>query len=266
MYKLIAGVVGFILFVIVLLMSIYTVPAGNVGVMTHWGAVQYVVYPGLGFKAPIADGVVRMNIQTQKDEVDASSASKDLQLVTAKIAVNYHLDPAYAKDIYQNIGTEYQSVIIAPAIQNVFKSTTAKFTAEELITKREAARVEAENGLVEQLKPYHILVDNFNIVNFDFSPEFNAAIEAKQVAQQSVETSKQKLAQAQVEAQTALAVAEGQAKSQAALKDAGSLTPEYLEYVALQKWNGVLPNVTGSVTPFIDVSKFANTTVSPVTK
>jgi prohibitin 2 len=193
MFKLIGVVVGVLILIVVLLMSVYTVPAGNVGVVTHWGAVSYIVQPGLGFKAPIADGVVRMNIQTQKDEVDASSASKDLQLVTAKIAVNYHLDPSFAKDTYQNIGEDYQNKVIAPAIQNTFKSVTAGYTAEELITKREAARIAAEKSLVEQLAQYHILVDNFNIVNFDFSPEFNAAIEAKQVAQQSVETSKQKL-------------------------------------------------------------------------
>jgi regulator of protease activity HflC (stomatin/prohibitin superfamily) len=149
----------------------------------------------------------------------------------------------------------YQDILIAPAVQNIFKATTAKYTAEELITKREQVRLDSEKALETQLLAYHVIVENFNIVNFDFSPEFNAAIEAKQVAQQQVETAKQLLAKAQIEAQTAVAQAQGQADAQAALKNTGALTPEYLEYLALTKWNGVLPIVT-SGTPFIDVTGF----------
>jgi len=149
----------------------------------------------------------------------------------------------------------YQDILIAPAVQNIFKAVTAQYTAEELITKREQVRVKAEDALAAQLAVYHVIVENFNIINFDFSPEFNAAIEAKQVAQQQVETAKQLLAKAQIEAQTAVAQAQGQADAQAALKNTGALTPEYLEYLALTKWNGTLPIVT-SGTPFIDVTGF----------
>lgn len=237
-------------------LSVYTIPAGSVGVITRFGAVNRVVYPGIGIRIPVAEGVVRMDVRTQKDQVDASAASKDLQAITSTIAVNYHLDGKYAVDVYQNVGTNYKDILLAPAIQNIFKATTAKFTAEQLITNREAVRIQAEDGLTAQLAIYHVVVENFNIVNFDFSPEFNAAIEAKQVAQQQVETAKQKLAQAQVDAQTVIAQAQGQADAQAVLKNSGALTAEYLQYLALTKWNGILPNVVGGATPFIDLSQF----------
>ena len=251
---LIVGGAAFVLLVIGILLSFYTVGAGEVGSITNWGAVQYTVNPGLGMKVPIANGIVKMNIQTQKDEVDASSASKDLQTVTAKIAVNYRLDPAFAMQVYQEIGTDYQNKIVSPAIQNAFKSVTAQYTAEELITKREEVRIKAEKALSEQVTKYHVIIENFNVVNFDFSKAFNDAIEAKQVAQQEVETAKQKLAQAQVDAETAIAQAKGQAESQKALKDTGAMTPEYLYYIFLQKWDGKLPAVMGGASPMIDVN------------
>jgi regulator of protease activity HflC (stomatin/prohibitin superfamily) len=235
-------------------LSVYIIPAGSVGVITQWGAVNRVVTPGIGIKWPIAESVQRMDVRTQKDQVDAAAASKDLQKVTSTIAINYHLDGRYAVDVFQNVGLEYQDILIAPAIQNIFKATTAQYTAEELITKREEVRLKAEVALTSQLGIYHVVVENFNIVNFDFSPEFNAAIEAKQVAQQQVETARQKLAQAEVDAQTAIAQAKGQADAQAALREAGALTPEYLKYLALTKWDGHLPSVVGGAAPFIDVS------------
>lgn len=262
---------------ILLATSFYIVPAGSVGVITHWGAVKYVVQPGLGMKWPISEGIVKMSVRTQKDEVvgdkTSGAVSKDLQLVTFDIAVNYHLDGQHAVDVYQKIGTGYKDTVVSPAILNVFKAITAQHTAEELVTMRNQVRTDAETMLAAQMKPYYVVIDNFNIVNFDFSDEFNAAIEAKQVAQQQVETSKQLLAKAQVDAQTAVAQAKGQADAQAALKNTGALTPEYLSYLALQnqlvalnKWNGILPGVTGGAVPFIDVANYASSTSTPTTK
>lgn len=256
---LIGCIVAVIILVVLIMGTVYTVPAGSVGVVTRWSAVNRVVQPGLGIKWPLAENIVQMDVRTQKDQVEAAAASKDLQHVTSTIAVNYHLDGRYAVQVYQNVGINYQDILIAPAIQNIFKATTAGYTAEELITRREEVRIQAEGTLKDQLAVYHVIVENFNIVNFDFSEEFNAAIEAKQVAQQQVETAKQKLAQAQVDAETAKAQAQGQADAQATLKNTGALSPEYLQYLALTKWDGHLPAVTGSVTPFIDVSQFAPT-------
>jgi regulator of protease activity HflC (stomatin/prohibitin superfamily) len=222
------------------------VGAGNVGVVTRFGAVNRVANPGFIFKIPLVEYVNIMETRTQKEVADAASASKDLQEVKATIALNYHLRGEKAVEVYQNIGIDYKVRVIDPAMQEAFKATTAKFTAEELIGKREAVKQEALTELKSRLNSYNVVVDNFNIINFDFSNEFNVAIEQKQVAQQNLEKAK-------LEAQTALTQAQGQANAQKALKDTGSLSPEYLEFLALQKWNGVLPTVTGNGVPFINI-------------
>lgn len=256
---IVGAIVIAILVVITLLSSFYTVPAGFVGIVTRFGAVNRTVPPGFGTKFPLIEGVVQMDVRTQKDQTDAQAASSDLQEVTSTIAVNYNLDPQFASSVYQSVGTDYANILIAPAIQNIFKATTAQFTAEQLITNREQVRTQAEGALKAQLATYHVDVLNFNIVSFNFSDQFNQAIEQKQVAQQQVETAKQLLAKAEVDAQTAVAQAQGQADAQKALRDAGSLTPQYLEFLAIGKWDGHLPAViSGATTPFIDLSQFIN--------
>ncbi len=225
--------------------SFTTIGAGQVGVFTRFGAVQRVENPGLVLKIPYVENVSIMETRTQKEQAEAEAASKDLQTVHSTIALNYHLDGERAVDVYQNIGVDYKERVIDPAMQEAFKSTTAKFTASDLIGRREEVKQLAYQELKTRLAIYHIIVDNFNIVNFDFSKEFNDAIEQKQVAQQNLEKSK-------LEAQSALAQAQGQADAQKKLKDVGSLSPEYLEFLALQKWNGILPLYT-SGTPFISI-------------
>ena len=257
MRKFVLPVVIVLALLLVLSSTIYEIPAGNIGVVLRFGAVNRVVYPGINAKLPFVERVETMNIRTQKDEVPATAMSENLQLVTSLIAVNYHLDGSKAKEVYQNLGTDYANIVVAPAIQNTFKAVTAKFDAEELITKRDEVRLVAEEELTKQLARYNIIVENFNIVNFDFSDEYQNAIEAKQVAQQQVETAKQKLAQAEIEAQTEVARAQGQADAQKALNQTGALTPEYLQYLFLTKWSGVLPQVMTSNTDTVfDISKY----------
>nr|HPL82626.1 prohibitin family protein [Anaerolineaceae bacterium] len=208
-------------------------------------------------KIPFAENVILMSTRTQKDESPATAMSNNLQVVTSLIAVNYRLDGNKALQVYQEIGPDYAEIVVAPAIQNAFKAATARFTAEELITKRGEVRQMAEDELIAQIEPYHIIVENFNIINMDFSAEYQNAIESKQVAQQQVETSKQKLAQAEIDAQTVIAQAQGQADAQKALKDTGALTPEYLQYLFLTKWNGILPQVmTSGSGMMLDISQF----------
>jgi regulator of protease activity HflC (stomatin/prohibitin superfamily) len=221
------------------------VSAGYVGVVTRFGAVNRVADPGIVFKLPFIEGVHQMETRTQKEQVEAQAASKDLQDVHSTIALNFHLRGEKAVDVYQNLGELYTDRIIAPAMQEAFKATTAKFTASDLIGRREEVKHIAYLELKNRLGKYNVIVDDFNIVNFQFSPDFTQAIEEKVKAQQQKE-------QAQIEAQTALVRAQGQADAQKKLKDSGSLTPEYLEFLAVNKWDGKLPNAT-SGTPFISI-------------
>lgn len=240
------GIVIIVLVILALVLNpIRSIGAGYVGVVTRFGAVNRVVNPGLVWKMPLFESINLMETRTQKEQVDAQAASKDLQEVKSTVAINFRLRGEKAVEMYQNVGTDYNNIIMAPAVQEAFKATTAQFTAEELITKREAVKKIAFTELKSRLTKYNIIVDDFNIVNFDFSDDFNNAIEQKQVAQQNFERAK-------IEATTALTQANGQANAQKALKDSGSLTPEYLEFLALQKWNGILPLATNG-NPFINL-------------
>lgn len=250
------GVFGVAFLLLLLSLALYSVPAGYVGIVTRWGAVQRIVQPGLGIKIPVAEAVHRMSVQTQKDEIEATSASSNLQTVSAIIAVNYRLDGQHASAVYQSIGMNYQDKVVAPAIQNAFKSATAKYTAENLIKMRESVRIDAETELQKQLEPYHIIVENFNIINFDFSSEYNASIEAKQVMEQNVQTAKLELEKARVEAEQRVVEAQGQADAQKALNDTGALTAEYLQYLFLSRWNGILPEVISGATPVFDIGNY----------
>lgn len=221
------------------------VSAGHVGVITRLGAVNRVVHPGFTFKIPLIESVVSMETRTQKEQVEATAASSDLQEVKSTIALNYHLNGEKAVDVYQNIGTNYRERVVDPAMQEAFKATTAQFTAEDLIVKREKVREITLVELKSRLEKYNVFVDDLNIVNFDFSKEFNVAIEQKQVAQQNLERAK-------IEAETAKTQANGQATAQQILRNAGSLSNEYLQFLAVQKWDGKLPNATNGV-PFINI-------------
>lgn len=211
-----------------------TVSAGHVGVITRLGAVNRVATPGLVLKVPIFEGVAKMETRTQLEQVEAQSASKDLQEVKATIALNFHLDGLKAVDVYQNIGTDYKERIIAPAMQEAFKATTAQYSASDLIGKREAVKSVAYAELRERLSKYNIIVDDFNIVNFKFSDEFDQAIEDKTIASQNKE-------RAQIEAETALIKAQGQVDAANKLQEGGALSSQYLQFHAQEKWNGVLP-------------------------
>ncbi|HNG96963.1 MAG TPA: prohibitin family protein, partial [Candidatus Absconditabacterales bacterium] len=161
----------------------FTVSPGEVGLIVRLGRLQDSVYTeGLNFKRPLIDKIVKINIQTQKVQATADSASKDLQNISTTIAVNGNIKPTSAMDIYRNVGNAelVGDKIIAPAIQESVKAATAKYTAEELITKRTLVSQDIKGSLVEKLSKYGINVTDVNIVNFQFSQGFDQAIEAKE--------------------------------------------------------------------------------------
>lgn len=221
------------------------VSAGHVGVITRFGAVNRVIYPGIAIKIPLIESMANMETRTQKEQVEATAASNDLQEVRSTIALNYHLNGEKAVEVYQNIGTSYRERVVDPAMQEAFKAVTAQFTAEDLITKREKVREITHKELKNRLEKYNVIVDDLNIVNFEFSKDFNMAIEQKQVAQQNLERAK-------IEAETAKTQANGQATAQQILRNGGSLSTEYLQFLAVQKWDGKLPNATNGV-PFLNI-------------
>lgn len=246
--------------ILVAVNSFTIVPAGNTGVVLTLGEVSDKgLDAGFHLKVPFIQKVQHMSNKIQVYETPASAVSKDLQTVSSNIAVNYKLVSDNSPKMYEEVGAEYQTILIAPVVQECMKSATAKYTAEELITERAAVGEEVKANLDSKLNDYGIYIEKFNIVNFDFSTEFNNAIEAKQVAeqnllktkteqQQAIEIAnaeaKKKTIAADAQAQATLTEAQAQAEANKLLEE--SLTEKVIAYEQIQKWNGVMPKVTGS--------------------
>jgi regulator of protease activity HflC (stomatin/prohibitin superfamily) len=256
------GIVAIILIVIIF-GSFYTISAGTRGVLVTLGNPNdAIITEGLHFKAPFIQSIIKMDIKTQKDEVEATSASKDLQTVNAKIAVNYHLESSSAPRIYQEVGIDYVNRILSPAIQESTKASTAQYTAEELITKREQVRETIKSLLIEKMGKRGIVIEDVLITNFDFSESFNQAIEAKVTAEQNALKEFNQLKAVEYQAQQRVSQATGEAEAikiqaQAIQSQGGK---DYVQLQAIAKWNGILPQVTSSAIPFININTNTNNT------
>lgn len=228
------------------------VNAGERGVVTRLGAYVRTLSPGIHFVTPLIEQVTKFEVRTQKEQTDASAASKDLQTVNATVAVNYNIDPEKVDDLYVTIGIDYKSRVIDPAIQEVAKAVTAKYTAEELLTKRASVTEEIHSLLSSRLASSDIQVTAVSIVNFNFSPTFNAAIEAKVTAEQNALAEKNNLSAAQFQAQAI------RVKSEAANNEKYiQLQQLEVERAAVDKWNGVLPSqmIPNATLPFLNLTK-----------
>ena len=239
------------------ILSFKVIGAGERGVVfnTLAGGVQpRVLREGLQFKIPFVEDIIPVDVRVQKSETDASAASKDLQIVRSRIALNFHVDPGKANVVYQNIGVEFKSRMIDPQVQESVKAVTAQYTAEELITRRSQVRDDIKAALTSRLLGFNIVVDEFNIVDFSFSEEFNKAIEAKQTAEQNALKAKRDLERIKIEAEQTVTRARAEADAQRLQRE--TITPILLQLRAIEKWNGVLPQVTGGAMPFIDAKTF----------
>ena len=222
-----------------LMTSIRTVGTGQIGVVTMYGKVTgRELDEGLHFVLPWGvNDVTVYDIKVQKEMVSSTAASADLQDVSSEIVLNYKLNRGSVSKIHQTIGWYYVSTIINPAINEVFKAASAKYTASQLITDRNKLKAEAQETLSARLKPYGIQVEQLSITNFSFSESFSKAIEDKQVAQQNAERAKFNLDAAKTDAEAQRVQSE-------------TLTAGYLQKMAVEKWDGKLPTYMGSGTVF----------------
>ena len=248
-------IIGMLIFMFVF-SAFGTIGAGERGVLLQFGAVQDKVFgEGLYFKIPFVQQVVRVDVKIQKDEVSAGASSKDLQIVTSKIALNYHLAPDSVNKIWQEVGKNYNTRIIAPSIQEAVKATTAKFTAEELITKREEVKEQIKANLTERLSENFIVVDEFNIIDFYFSEAFNNAIEAKVTAEQLKLKAERDLERIKIEKEQKISEAEGKAQAIKIEAQALMANPKVVELRWIEKWNGETPEYWGQASPFIGLNR-----------
>lgn len=252
--KALIGVIVVILAFIVLKSTFETIGAGMRGVVfSRFGGVQdRILDEGLRFKIPFIEYIIQMDVKIQKSETSTSAASKDLQMVSSTIAINYHVDPEKVNKVYQTIGKHFKERVIDPAVQESVKAATAQFTAEELIARRQEVKEQIKESLAERLAAFNIVVDEFNIVDFTFSRKFDEAIEAKQEAEQRALKAKRDLERIKIEAEQKITQARAEAEAQRIQRE--TITPTLLQLRAIEKWDGHFPQVVGGALPFIDVS------------
>ena len=264
-YLIPIAIIGIVVFV--LIQSIAFVPAGHRGVFMTFGAVDETrsVNEGITIKTPFVDSVLPVEVRKRIYTDDTAAASRDLQDVTTQIAVEYTIDSNAVQKLWKFIGPDYERRIIGPAINEITKQVTAKFDAEELVTKRVEVKNEIQEGIKDRLAENYLILTQISVTDFKFSPLFTQAIEQKVEAQQKALQAENDLKRVKVEAQQAEAKAIGEASANIARADGEALaiqrineallnSPTYMEWLKTQKWNGVLPLVTGEGgTPFINI-------------
>jgi regulator of protease activity HflC (stomatin/prohibitin superfamily) len=233
--------------------SLAIVPAGNRGVLLTWGKVENRILPeGISTITPFVNQVQLVSVQTMKSSATASSASADLQIVTTEVTLNYHISPAAVNSVYQQLTMAYEDRVIAPAIQEAVKASTARYTAEELITKRPLVKDAIETSLKEKLSNHGIIVDSVFLTDFKFSEGFEKAIEDKVTAQQLALKAENDLKRISVEAEQVVAAAKGQAEAKLTVATAEAKAiqlqgeslrqnPEIIRLRAVEKWTGLMP-------------------------
>jgi regulator of protease activity HflC (stomatin/prohibitin superfamily) len=258
--KILIGVAA-VAALVLLWSSTVVVSAGERGVLLRFGAVTGTIFEeGLHFKFPFADRVVLMSTQIQKYTAPATSSSKDLQVVTTEVTLNYQLMGTEVGEVYRTLRQDYENRVIQPFIQEAVKSTTANYNAEELITQRPAVRTALQNEMSERLAPRGIDVVQLSITDFQFSEAFQQAIEAKVTAVQQALEAENALRRVEFEAQQSITQATAEAKGLELQK--AQITPDLIrlrqievQRTAVEKWNGVMPSVvtSGGPVPMLDV-------------
>lgn len=239
---IVALVIGLILF----FASTAIVPTGHIGVVTLYSKVQE-KYLDAGFHMikPFVEDVHAIDIRTQKYQGTVEGSAKDLQIVNVTMSINYQIKPEKASELYAKVGKNYNDTILNPALQSGLKAAIAKFTAEEMITKRS----EVANAITEELNSRldeYFLITAVNLENIGFTDEFNKAVEAKTTNQQKAEAEKAQLEIIKVQNEQKINTAEAEAKVRELQSQ--SVTEKSLEQLRLeiqremiQRWDGHYP-------------------------
>lgn len=245
--QIILGVI-FAIILITLFNSLQTIPTGFVGVKTRFGQVQdTMINEGLNLKVPYIEKIVKIDCRTQKYEVVTEASSKDLQKVSnIKIVVNYNVDKTKANQLYKEIGINYQTVLIEPAILESIKQGMSQYTAEELITKRSEVANIILDLLKSKLEEKGVIITAINITDLSFSEEFDQAVEQKQIVEQETQKAQYELEKAKVENEKKIENAKADAEVMRQQNE--QITEKYLKLkeienqkAIIEKWNGQFP-------------------------
>ncbi|MCB4790884.1 MAG: prohibitin family protein [Elusimicrobia bacterium] len=226
--------------VLVNINPVFVVGPGEVGVTFNRLSGKTASYSqGMHFRIPGIHWVTKFDVKTQRIDIVAYSASKDLQKVEVEIVINTHLQYEKVNDLFIKVGKDYVVKVIQPAVNECVKAASAQFPVEDIIVKREVLKQQIEDTLRVKLMVYNIVVENVNLVNIKFDPEFEKVVEAKQIEEQKIKTAEYVKQQAEQNKLATIARAEGDAKAQQLLRE--SVNEKTIAYKWIDKWDGKLP-------------------------
>ena len=249
------GVIA-ILLIIIAFFNCYTVDTGEVAIISTFGKVSKVESEGLHLKIPFIQSKHFMETRektyifgkTEEQDTTLEVSTKDMQSIKIEFTVQASItDP---EKLYRAFKEKYEWRFIRPRVKEIVQATVAQYTIEEFISKRAEISKIIFDDLKDDFAQYGVTVSNVSIVNHDFSDEYERAIEAKKVAEQSVEKAKAEQAKLLVEQENKIKLAEAELKvkelqAKANAVESSSLTPQLLRKMAVEKWDGKLPKVQG---------------------
>jgi prohibitin 1 len=220
--------------------SFYVIGVGQVGVIFNQATGKTKsVQSGFSLKIPVVEQLSVFDIRTQRIDITEDCASKDLQLVRMKTVLNYHLDYTKVNEIFTKVGRDYTEKIIVPITNEIAKSLVSQYTVENIIVKRAELKDAIEEALRAKFKEYFVVIESVNLVNVDFTPEFNRVVEQKQIEEQKIKTAEYKKLQAAQNKEAVILEAEGESRRQELIKATVNQQIVSLEWI--KKWDGKLP-------------------------
>ena len=226
--------------VIIFFGCFYVIGVGQVGVIFNQATGRTKsVQSGFSLKIPIVEQLNVFDIRTQRIDIVEDCASKDLQIVKMKTVINYHLDYTKVNEIFTKVGRDYTEKVIIPITNEIAKSLVSQYTVENIIVKRAELKDAIETALREKLKEYFIVIESVNLVNVDFTTEFNRVVEAKQIEEQKIKTAEYKKMQAAQNKEAVILEAEGESRRQELIR--ATVNPQIVSLEWIKKWDGKLP-------------------------
>jgi prohibitin 2 len=246
--------------------SMTTVDTGHRGVKVRFGEVIGAGLPeGLYFVNPLTTDIRNIDTRVQSWNANTQAYTRDVQQATLQFVLNYRLDPNAAHVVFQQVGADWAAKLIGQVVLEEMKREVGQHEAVDLISQRDTAARTIEKNVTALLARRNVIVTGFQLTNIDYTNEFEHAVEAKVIAQQNAIEEQNRTVQVREKANQQIETAKGNAESTIlnAKAEAESIeiraralerNAKLVEWEAVQKWNGTLPQyMMGNAMPFINV-------------
>lgn len=232
------------------------VDTGYRGIKTSFGEiVGEPLEEGLHFYNPFTSGIKEISVREEKWEHEAASFTRDTQNAKISVAMTYYPDPTKIGEIYRTLGADWVEKTITPIALQAVKDVVGQYAADDLVGKREEARMKAQEHVVNAMKARNVIVTTLSFTNLDFDDAYEKAVEDKVKAVQKAAEAKNKTVEVEENAKQQVIAAKAEAESMTIRSQALSQNKGLVEYEAVQKWDGKMPQymLGNGAMPFVSI-------------